>query len=323
MIAGSTPGKRINSRVGRRIGASVQSTNFLQTQTKKERVTYFPSIRNGENQNFFGTFLGPTPTTVNFTLKGVDQSVPNTDIQIVIQGGNLTPHQTRIAINGQEVGTISGANYQSMPFNASIPTSLLQEGTNAIQFTTLAGASDFSLFDSVSVNLARKYIADGNQLSFYTKNYKASKIEGFSSPNVRVFDTSYEGNLELNTNLSITENSGSYTVEIPSNRAKTFFAVADNAVKPVDSIIQNSPSTLSTTAHDGRLIIISHKNWLTQANTWADYRRADGFTVEVVDVEDIYDEFNYGRLGVKSITDFIRYAKLELANEARLYFVVG
>ena len=140
---------------------------------------------------------------------------------------------------------ISGSNYDSMTFNSTVPTSLLQEGTNAIQFTTLASANDVSLFDSISVNLPRKYIADGNQLSFYTKNYKASKVGGFSSPNIRVFDTSYEGNLELNTNFPITENSGIYTVEIPSNRAKTFFAVADNAVKPVDSIIQNLPSTLS------------------------------------------------------------------------------
>ena len=140
LIAGPTTGKRINSRVGRRIGASVQSTNFLQTQTKKERVTYFPSIRNGENQNFYGTFLGTTPTTVNFTLKELDQSVPNADIKIVIQGGNLTQHQTRIAINGQELGTISGSNYDSMLFNSTVPTSLLQEGTNAIQFTTLASA---------------------------------------------------------------------------------------------------------------------------------------------------------------------------------------
>ena len=41
LIAGPTTGKRINSRVGRRIGASVQSTNFLQTQTKKERCNLF------------------------------------------------------------------------------------------------------------------------------------------------------------------------------------------------------------------------------------------------------------------------------------------
>ncbi|MGI9055083.1 MAG: C25 family cysteine peptidase, partial [Pyrinomonadaceae bacterium] len=310
LIAGSTQGKRINSKVGRRISASVQSTNFFQTQSKKERLTYFPSIRNGDNQNFFGTFLSSTPATVNFTLKGVDQSVPTADITVVLQGGNLFPHQTRISVNGQEIGTVSGANHDSMIFNSSIPTSLLNEGTNSLRFVTFGSTNDISLFDSVSVNLARRYIADGNQLAFYTKNYKASKIEGFTSPNIRVFETTYEGNLELNTNLPITENSGLYSVEIPSNRAKSFFAVADNAVKQADSVSQNSPSTLSTPAHDGRLVIISHKNWLTQANAWADYRRADGFTVEVVDVEDIYDEFNFGVLSAKSLTDFLQYAKL-------------
>ena len=323
LITGATQGKRIISKVGRRIGASVQSTNFLQTQTKQERLTYFPSIRNGDNQNFFGTFLGPTPTNINFTLKGLDQSVPNANIKIVIQGANLTNHQTKIALNGQELGTISGISHASMVLETGVPTSLLQEGTNVIQFTTLAGSSDFSLFDSVSVTLPRKQIADGNQLSFYTKNYKASLIEGFSSPNIRVFETTHAGNLELNTNLPITENSGLYAVEIPSNRAKTFFAVADSGVKQVDSISPNTPSSLSTTTHDGRLVIISHKNWLTQANAWADYRRADGFTVEVVDVEDIYDEFNYGVLSVKPISDFLRYAKLNWQTPPSYVLLMG
>ena len=71
------------------------------------------------------------------------------------------------------------------------------------------------------------------------------------------------------------------------------------------------------------MIIISHKNWLTQANAWADYRRADGFTVEVVEVEDIYDEFNFGRLSVKSITDFLQYAKLNWQTPPSYVLLIG
>ncbi|CAN5745164.1 hypothetical protein BH20ACI4_BH20ACI4_09600 [soil metagenome] len=309
LLVGPEQGKRIKDSLARRISASVAATNFEQVQTKKERIYYIANIRNGDNQNFFGTFISDTPAAVSFELRGIDYNINKTEISVVVQGASLIPHLTKVAINGQEFGTFSGENHASMKFDFGVPTNLLVEGTNSVQFTALSGSSDFSFFDSISVNLRRKYTADQNQLSFPSGSYKNTKVGGFSSPNVRVFDLTYKGNPTLVTNLSITENSGSFTVDIPSHRQRPMYAVADDAVKQADSITQNTPSTLSVPANTGQLVIITHKNWMTEANAWANYRTADGFNVKVVDIEDIFDEFNYGQTSAKSITDFAQYAK--------------
>ncbi|HEX9963350.1 MAG TPA: C25 family cysteine peptidase, partial [Pyrinomonadaceae bacterium] len=64
-----------------------------------------------------------------------------------------------------------------------------------------------------------------------------------------------------------------------------------------------------TVAHNANLIIISYRDWLAQAETWANYRRGQGLTVKVVNIEDVFDEFDFGQPTAESIRSFLNYAK--------------
>jgi hypothetical protein len=198
-----------------------------------------------------------------------------------------------------------------MSLELEIASSILLEGANTLQLTSLAGPSDFSLFDSITVTLRRKYVADNDQLSFYSHNYRTSDISGFTSNDIRVFDLTYADTPRLLTNLNVNSLGGNtFGVTIPSHRAMVMYAATGAALKQPVSIVANTPSTISTVAHNGKMIIVSHKNWLRQANDWAAYRRADGMSVEVVEIEDIYDEFSYGVRNSTAIRSFLQYAKL-------------
>ncbi len=48
---------------------------------------------------------------------------------------------------------------------------------------------------------------------------------------------------------------------------------------------------------------------MTEAEAWANYRRAQGITVKTVEVSDIYDEFSYGDLSSLAIKNFLQYAR--------------
>lgn len=309
LLVGPNAGRRMDSRVVRPVGGTLPATTYYQIQTTKQHLYYAPGIINGGHTNFFGALISTTPASVNFTVKGIDYSIRKTDMNVVIQGLSMTPHLTKIVVNGNDIGTVSGANQASMSLEFTIPTSFLNEGTNILELTSLASSTDYSFFDMVSVNPQRKYLADDNQLSLYTNDFRSCDILGFTSNTIRVFDVTNEGSLTKLTNLSVNQENGLYSVNIPAYETRKLFALTDAAIKNVDSIKPNTPSTLSTTAHTAQLVIISHKNWLTEANTWANYRRADGMSVEVVVSEDIYDEFNYGRLSANSILDFAQYAK--------------
>jgi hypothetical protein len=316
LIVGPQNGKRIGTTIIRPLSGNVASKSYYQSFTRKERQIYISAgILNGETENFFSSVpiigSGSTPGTVNltFNLTGVDFSVRKASLELGIQGITDTPHQIIARVNGEPMDPISGTGKILMNGFFEVPTNILQEGTNTLQLQTFGGSGDINLTESIKVSYYRKYEANQNRLSFYTANYRTSTLSGFTSPNIRVFDLTFPDNPTLITNLRIDNNSGNYSVFFPAHRGRAMFAAEDSAILTADSIVQNVPSSWATAAHNGQLIIITHKDWMTQANDWANYRRGQGMNVEVIDVADIFDEFSYGVTSTTAMTNFFIYAK--------------
>lgn len=323
LLVGTTNGKRIGTTVRLPIAGRVLSGNYAQSFTKKDRFIYSSSILNGDAENFFGTVVNNSGATVSFDLSGIDTSSASTAIDIGIQGLTETAHQTRATLNGHEIGTVSGNQHELSRQHFEVPTSFLIEGANNLVLTALQGSGDNSLFESIKIGFARKYLAQQNRLSFYTPNYRAAYLENFTSANVRVFDITYADNPILITGLPIEQTGGTYRVYMPANRGRVMFALEDTAVFDVDSVVPNSPSMLSNANHDADLLIITYKDWAAQANDWAAYRRAQGMSVEVVRVDDIYDEFNFGVLSSLSIKNFLQFAAANWHTKPGYVLLIG
>ena len=309
LMNGSQPGKRIINGVARRIGASVISKSFNQSYYRADRVIYVNSIRNGEGVNFFNHIVNTAGGTVNFNLDSIDRNTPQAVLSVAVQGITMTPHLIDVTLNGTTLQQITGSNFDLMTKSYVIPTALLVDGTNNLQLKVPSGAGDVSLVESMRVTFDREYVASQNALSFFTKSYKQSELKGFTSPDVRVFDTTYPDAPQLIGNLIQTTAGGLTSLTIPSSRNRRMFAAGSSAILSVDSIEQNLPSTLSTANHSAALIVICPQNWVSEAQAWANYRIAQGTSAEVVRISDIYDEFNYGIVSSNSVRSFLQFAK--------------
>lgn len=327
LVVGANDGKRIANRIRRRISGSVVSNSYSQFFHKKERMTYLSALLNGDAENIFGTVVSADGGTVAFNLSGVDFTSPTASIDLSIQGVTRTAHQTKLFINNTEVGILSGTDFNLMSGRFTFATALLNEGANTLRMVTLnnipGNISDNSLFDSMKINFARRYLADQNRLSFYVPNYKASYAENFSSADVRVFDTTNSDTPILLSGLTVEPHNGGFRVNLPSNRGRVMYAVENSGLSTVNSVTPNNPSTLSTPAHNAEMIIVSHNDFLTQANNWANYRRTQGLTVEVVRAEDVFDEFNYGVLSADCIRNFLEYAKNNWQTAPKYVLLLG
>lgn len=331
LVVGTQSGKRIGTTFIRPIAGNVIAKSYSQTFSRKERQIYVSSgILNGDTENFFSSIpiigsSSPTPatTTLTFNLTSVDFSISKGSMQLGIQGLTDAPHQIIPTLNGEPLDAISGSGKVLMNGFFQIPTSFLREGTNILQLQTYGGSGDISLTESIRVNYLRKYEANQNRLAFYTANYRTSSLSGFTSPNIRVFDLTYPDNPSQITNLRIDDNGGNYSVVLPAHRGRTMFAVEDSAILAANAVVQNNPSSLATAVHNGELIIVAYKDWLTQANDWANYRRGQGMTVEVVDIEDILDEFSYGSVNTAGITNFFNYAKNNWQTPPKYVLLMG
>ena len=148
-------------------------------------------------------------------------------------------------------------------------------------------------------------------------------VEGFTSPNVRLFEISAENVPTIVTNASVQQAGSTYTLTAPQARAGVFYAVEDSAIRTAAIIAPNVPSSLASAAHDAAFLIVSYKDWMAEAESWANYRRQQGFVSKVVNIEDVADEFGYGVLTAQSLKNFLLFAKANWQTPPQYVLLLG
>jgi hypothetical protein len=302
LVVGSAPGKRIQLNKRSLNPTRVAAPNFDNILDVKVRNTYSAVILNGEAENFFGdVIINSFITIINFQLKGIDQSAAQASIDLQIQGLTLSAHNIKVYLNNTEIGTVSGNGREIMTAQFSVPTSLLIEGNNRLGFQAQT-SGDSSFFDTAKIGYVRTFAADANRLTFTTKTARATKLTNFTAPNVRVFDIT-----NPNETVQIyAENIGNGEIFIGANRPKLMYAVADGAAFAPASVASNLPSNLLDAASNKDLLIITHPNFFAQAESLAAYRAAQGLTVAIAKIEDVYDESSFGILSSEGIKTFVQ-----------------
>lgn len=308
LIVGATPGLRMGSRFVQPVTA-LPSANFQYTAIRAPKSVYINTILNGDATNFFGPGIGSVaPTTINFNLKSLDVSNRRNYVTIEFQGFSLTAHEVQVTLNGMTLPAATGSFDTKFSRTYTVSPAFLREGANTLEVKT-AAAGDTCLFSSISVDYRRKYITDQNQLLYLNENFREVDVTDFSSSNIRIYDMTDESSPVLLNGLTVQQNGATWSVHIPQYRSRVMLGIEDSGLLQPASITPNFASNLATTGHDADLVIISYKDWMTEAGNWANYRRGQGFDVEVVNIEDIYDEFNFGTQSNAAITAFLQYAK--------------
>jgi hypothetical protein len=69
------------------------------------------------------------------------------------------------------------------------------------------------------------------------------------------------------------------------------------------------------TSGQAQLLIISHPDFIAGLTPLVQARQSQGYTVRVVDVEDVYTQFGYAIFSPQAIKDYIRYAAQNMGTE--------
>ena len=120
-------------------------------------------------------------------------------------------------------------------------------------------------------------------------------LSGFSTADARVFDIT-EAAAPVQINGADYSGSGPYTAAFSDTilaPARYIALTPANILSPV-SITADTPSNLQSTANQAEYLIISHANFLSEAQTLANYRYMHGIKDQFIDLQDIYDELSYG-----------------------------
>ena len=325
LLNGASAGKRIASRVAHGNTSTVVTPTYFQTFVKKERTVWLDDIINGDAENYFGRGFSSSFSTLNFNLSGIPSGSQTARISLRFQGYSATPHTIEASLNNQVLGTVdpNAADETNFTISFTVPVSLLLEGANNVKFRTTAPSGDFCFFDTLYIDFGRQFLADQNKLSFYTQNYRIAKLSGFTSANIRVFDMTNENEPILMTNLPVQPTGSTFGVNMPASRGRVFYAAEDSAFMAPESVTANNPDLVGVPENGAQMVIIAHKNFLPQAQTWANYRIAQGISVRVVDVDELFDEFTYGQFSSDAIRSFLQYATTTWNIHAQYALLIG
>lgn len=314
LLADSTPGRRIDTKVIRNVGGAVQARSYRSSAQMRERTSYNGLIKNGDLENYWGRAVtsSPMPTPIGIFLNSIDTTAATASIRVKLQGIVGSTHNVKVVINGNEAGFVLGAGNNAYQATLTIPTSFLVEGNNLLDLTEF-DSSSASYFDQAEITYNREFKAAGDRLSYFTPGYRKVDVGGFSTANIRVFDTTYPGIPQEVIGLNVVQDGGTFTAKLPSHRSMVMYAAENASFLSPFSVTFNNPSTWSTPGHTVQYLIISHsaQDFLNSAQQWKTFRQSTAggsYLVGVVDVADIFDEFSYGSLSADAVKDFLEYA---------------
>jgi len=104
--------------------------------------------------------------------------------------------------------------------------------------------------------------------------------------------------------------------------AKRFDLVYGGAYKRPATVVRDAPSNLKNTAHQADYVMVAHERLRNAVEPLAAYYRGTGLKVDVVDIQDVYDEFNNGILHPRALKDFLSYAYHEWQKPSPRYVLL-
>lgn len=104
--------------------------------------------------------------------------------------------------------------------------------------------------------------------------------------------------------------------------AKRFDLVYDGAFMRPATVVKDQPSDLKSKARQADYVMVAHESLRPAIQPLAEYYRRTGLKVAVVDIQDVYDEFNHGILHPRALKDFLGYAYREWRKPSPRYVLL-
>ncbi len=282
-------------------------------------------------------------------------------IEVGIWGGTNFPaspdHSVRLLLNGTEIAQrqFDGLSYQLIAVD--LPAGLLLDGSNLLRLELVADTGVFAdvvYLDSIKVSYLRDLKATDNRLAFvadlpsstvrpqssdrvFASDFstegvaacssvddacKTYKIAGLTSPDVKVLRARSGGVREelagtrvepvaggFELTFSVTQQGGDrYWIEPSAGAVTAAISPASAVTDPLAGVSAN-------------YLIISHPSFIAGLAPLVAARQAEGFTVRVINVEDLYSYYNRGTVDPVAIETAVSDAYSRLGT--RYVLLVG
>ena len=323
LVEGVKPGKRIRVYQGKGVPLGVSSFPF--TIEKRDRTIYFAALKNGDCSNFFGSILAGDPVNQLLNVLHPDPaSSGKVLLEVTLQGVTNAPHSVKMFLNEIEVGEVVFVGQSPGIGQWSVPQSLLLEGENLVTLVPEGGDLDVTLVDVIRLTYWHTYRADDDVLRFTVDRPGQLLIEGFIDSRIRVVDITDAQKIQEITGKVNPGGSGfTFSMAVEGSGSHALYAFTEGMIKSPAKVEANEPSFWYLGSNGADLVIISHHDFLKSTEPLRRDRESQGLWVSLIDVADLYDEFNFGQKSPQAIKDFLAWARTRWQKPPQSVLLVG
>jgi cysteine-rich repeat protein len=320
LVAGQAAGARIS--VVTPPEGQVAPASFVRVASLIERNVYLSSVRNGDASNFYGAAVSTTPTKRTITVRHLDPAGAGQSVLAVsLQGVTATPHAVAVALGGQLLGRCELAAQEAKTCSFAAPG--VVEGDNEVTLTAET-AADYSATVKLEIDYAHALVADGDALALAAPGASRLTITGFPDATMRAVDVTDAAHpVELAVTVSPDGAAYAARLDVPAGGTRTLYVFCRSAVREPDSIVRDQPSAYGAAGIDGELLILTHASLKAAVTPLAAQRAAEGWSVQVVDFQDVYDERGFGDKSPEAVRAFIGAARGAWRTPPRFVLLVG
>ncbi len=260
-----------------------------------------------------------TTTDHGFPLNNIDTSSPTTAsisarLYSMTTHASTPDHIAAFTLNGASIGQVSFNGREGAWPVFTVPLTQLS-ASNVLRVQSVPTATPVNEFylDWFEIAYRRNLVAVGDSLLFTVTSAEASpasrfRAKGFSTADILALDIT-DGR-QMTPDSIVSELDGTFSVVFSDTLSvnRTYLVTARLPHRlPVTMASRQFTDLRSLPGAD--YIVISHPLFLHAASELAAQRKASrGIRTQVVSVEDIYDEFNFGIISPYAIKRFLSYA---------------
>ncbi|MBK5256351.1 MAG: DUF11 domain-containing protein [Vicinamibacteria bacterium] len=330
--AGARMGSRRNPRGANPSGANPSGGEvFVKTLHVEQDLIGANNIYHDPDGDFYvwdWVFAGYGAKSFTFRADGAAQG-GGASLTIRLKGGTETEtnpdHHATFNLNGSQIGEAIWDGTNELVTTVDFDGSLLEDGENILTIDGLTDTgAEYSLFyvDSFDVTYTSRYRAHGNKAEVSAAFNSAVLISGFTRPDITLFDVTNKNHPVFVQAPVVQTADGTYGVVAASLDPKAvYYALAPDGLAPVARILPDTPSALRQPGNEAEYVVITTEALKETAQGLADYR--SDLSSMVVDIEDIYDEFNFGSPSPHAVKAFLTYARTKWRTAPRYVVLAG
>ncbi|MEX1277050.1 MAG: C25 family cysteine peptidase [Bacteroidota bacterium] len=299
-----------------------------QTADAPGRGWYSARIRSGQVHTVSFDLPGLTQKTIknaSLTVRLVSSTAPQNPL-------DLPDHRIVFTLNGTTIADTSFFGYQERILKIDVPSASVMEMGNSLRLTSQnTGASiNEVLLDYFLVDYDRDLFAHQNRLSFRAFSgqqlVKRFEARGFTSPLVALFRyTAPDSSWSHVAGMRVTQEGSFFRLSVQDTIRATVEYVAvgmDSAFIPTGLRLRGFED-LSAPSNEADYILLTTDALLQAGEELASFRsQTRGVRSRVLDVEQVFDQFDFGYRSPHAIKKFFTIARTQWGGEPPGYAVL-